>query len=299
MTGTDPSTPALVGGRYELGAPIGRGGSGQVYRATDRSLRRQVAVKMLLQDGEASAEQTARFAREIALQAELGHTGLIPLLDAGLDGGRPYMVMPLIQGATLADRIAAGPLAGCETQAVGAALAGALDSVHAHAIVHRDVKPSNVLLGRDGKVFLADFGIACRHGEPDPAATAHFSLTGTAAYMAPEQIERQTIDYPGDVYALGLVLLEALTGVRAYRGLLIEQALARLWRQPEIPESLGPQWSALLGAMTARDPALRPRPCSVAAALATVGGPPRSAPAHRWTRPTRQRRTKHEYSDHK
>jgi serine/threonine protein kinase len=285
----DVSVPALIGGRYELGPLLGQGGNGRVYRATDRSLRRQVAVK-LLHDAEASAEHAARFEREISLQAGLGHANLIPVLDAGLDEGRRYLVMPLIQGTTLADRIVFGPLAGREARTVGVALAGALECVHTHGVVHRDVKPSNVLLGRDGQVFLADFGIACRHGEPDQAAPPRFSMTGTAAYLAPEQVESGTIGYPGDVYALGLVLLEALTGVRAYRGPMLEQALARLWRQPEIPASLGPGWSELLGAMTARDPAQRPQPCRVAEALGAVGSPPpSSASAHRWARSARRR----------
>ena len=271
-TDTALPTRVLIGGRYELGPLIGQGGSGEVYRATDRSLRRQVAVKML-REGEASTERAARFEREMGLQAALQHTGLIPLLDAGLDAGRRYLVMPLIQGTTLADRIARGPLAGRAAQAVGAALAGALECVHAHGFVHRDVKPANVLLGRDGHVFLADFGIASRHGEPDPSATPHFSLTGTTAYLAPEQIENGTIGYPGDVYALGLVLLEARTGVLAYRGTLLEQALVRLWRQPEIPAWLGPGWSGVLGAMTARDPARRPRTHELAEAFGNPDGP--------------------------
>jgi serine/threonine protein kinase len=273
---SETPTQSLIGGRYELGPSIGLGGSAEVYRATDRTLRREVAVKMLRDDA-ASARRAARFEQETSLHAGLQHPNLIPLLDAGFDEGRRYLVMPLIRGTTLADRIAAGPLAGPEAQGVGVALAGALECVHAHEVVHRDVKPSNVLLGLDGQVFLADFGIASRHGEPDQTATPHFSLTGTAAYLAPEQVESGTIGYPGDVYALGLVLLEALTGVRAYRGPLIEQALARLWRQPEIPASLGAGWSGVLGAMTARDPARRPRPHRIAEALRGPGGPALSA----------------------
>jgi serine/threonine protein kinase len=272
---SETPTQPLIGGRYELGASIGLGGSAEVYRATDRTLRRPVAVKMLRDDA-ASVQRAARFEQETSLHAGLQHPNLIPLLDAGLDRGRRYLVMPLIRGTTLADRIAAAPLTGHEAQGVGAALASALDCVHAHEVVHRDVKPSNVLLGLDGQVFLADFGIASRHGD-DQTATPHFSLTGTAAYLAPEQLESGTIGYPGDVYALGLVLLEALTGVRAYRGPLIEQALARLWRQPEIPASLGAGWSAVLGAMTDRDPARRPQPHLVAEALSGPGGPAPSA----------------------
>jgi eukaryotic-like serine/threonine-protein kinase len=268
------ATPArvLIGGRYELGAMLGYGGSGDVFRATDHSLRREVAVKML-HDRAASAQRTARFEREMNLQATLQHNNLIPLLDAGLDDGRRYLVMPLIQGATLAERLASGPLAGREAQAVGAALAGALECVHAHAMVHRDVKPANVLLGRDGHVFLADFGMATPNGASDQTPSAQLSMAGTAAYLAPEQVESGTIGYPGDVYALGLVLLEALTGERAYQGTMLEQALARLWRQAEIPASLGWGWSGLLEAMTARDPARRPRPQDVARALGGPGEP--------------------------
>ena len=277
------ATTALLGGRYELQQPAGQGGSGQVYRALDHALHRHVAVKML-HDPEASAKRSARFEREISLQAGLAHASLIPVLDAGADGTRRYLVMPLIEGTTLAGRIVSGPLAEHETRRIGAALAQALDCVHDHGIVHRDVKPSNVLLGRDGQVFLADFGIACRRAAPAPDAAGHFSLTGTAAYMAPEQVEYAAIDYPGDVYALGLVLLEALTGIRAYQGTLLEQALARLWRQPEIPNSLGPEWSGLLGAMTARDPVRRPTPRRISDTLRAVAGPVPSAASdsHRW-----------------
>jgi serine/threonine protein kinase len=268
------ATPAraLIGGRYELGSMLGYGGSGEVYRATDRSLRREVAVKMP-HDREASPERTARFEREMNLQATLQHNSLIPLLDAGLDDGRRYLVMPLIQGPTLAERLASGPLSGREAQAVGAALAGALECVHAHGMVHRDVKPANVLLGRDGHVFLADFGMASPNGASDQTTNSQLSLAGTAAYLAPEQVESGAIGYPGDVYALGLVLLEARTGQRAYQGTMLEQALARLWRQAEIPAWLGWGWSGLLEAMTARDPARRPRPQEVAEALSGPGEP--------------------------
>ncbi len=251
--------PVLLGGRYELGPSVGRGGSGEVYRSLDRSLGRRVAVKVF-HDAEKSAERADRFDHEIRLHARLHHSSLIPLLDAGMEDGRRYLVMPLVEGTTLADRIATGPLAGREVEHIGAALAGALNHVHAHGVVHRDVKPSNVLLGRDRQVFLADFGIACLREESGQSADPRSPLTGTAAYLAPEQVESGTIGYPGDVYALGLVLLEALTAVRAYRGTALEQVLARLWRQPEIPASLGPRWSALLGAMTDRDPVRRPQP---------------------------------------
>jgi serine/threonine protein kinase len=260
------STPLLVGGRYELGPLVGRGGSGEVYQGVDRSLGRRVAVKMF-HDDEPSVKHLARFDQEVRLHARLHHSSLIPLLDAGTSGGRRYLVMPLVQGMTLAARISAGPLVGQDVERIGTALAGALECVHADGVVHRDVKPSNILLGRDGQIFLADFGIASLCDGSRESVAPHFSLTGTAAYLSPEQVESGTIGYAGDVYALGLVLLEALTGVRAYHGTLLEQALARLWRQPEIPVSLGPGWAGLLAAMTARDPAQRPAPRRVAETL--------------------------------
>ena len=270
------STPVVLGGRYELGPSVGLGGSGQVYQGLDRSLRRQVAVKVF-HGGGASTGLPARFDQEVRLHSRLHHSSLIPLLDAGREGGQQYLVMPLVQGTTLAGLIASGPLAGHDVKRIGTALAGALECVHSGGVVHRDVKPSNVLLGRDGQVFLADFGIACFRDGPEMTDAPQSSLTGTAAYLAPEQVESGTIGYAGDVYALGLVLLEALTGVRAYRGTPLEQALARLWRQPEIPHSLGPGWAGVLGGMTARDPVDRPNPRSIADILSCHDSLPISA----------------------
>jgi serine/threonine protein kinase len=264
------------GGRYELGPLIGRGGSGEVYRGLDRSLHRPVAIKVL-HGHQTFAGQAARFDREARLLAALQHPHVIPLLDAGRDGERRYLVMPLIEGSTLAERIAAGPIPGPQVERVGAALADALAHIHAHGIAHRDVKPSNVLLGNAGQVLLTDFGIA-RDSACDSTATMSGLVTGTVAYIAPEQLEGGESGFACDVYALGLVLLESLTGVRVFegRGTLLEQALARLWRLPVIPVSLGPGWRDLIGAMTARDPALRPAARAVANRL--TGGLSTAAP---------------------
>ncbi len=259
-----PLASGLVGSRYAVGALLGQGSGGEVYQGFDRALRRDVAIKVLR--GSAGLDQAARFEREVHLLARLQHPHLVPLYDAALDDGRRYLVMPLVRGANFAERIAAGPVPDDEVGRVGTALAGALAYLHVRGIVHRDVKPSNVLLGDNGQVFLADFGVA-RAGEADQTLTAPGRLTGTAAYLAPEQVEGDTTGPGCDVYALGLVLLEALTGVRAYRGTVLEQALARLWRQPEIPLSLGADRVRLLDAMTARDPARRPAAASVAGLL--------------------------------
>jgi eukaryotic-like serine/threonine-protein kinase len=270
--GVPIARPPRAGERYEAGALLGRGGGGEVYRGYDRVLRRQVAIKVL-HGGEASALRAAQFDREVRLLARLQHPHLIPFHDAWQDGRRRYLVMPLVEGTTLAGRIASGPVPADEAQRIASALTGALAYIHAHGVVHRDVKPSNVLLGRDGRIFLADFGIA-RSVETDHTATRPGFMVGTAAYLAPEQVQGEHIGPACDVYSLGLVLLEALTGVRAYRGTTLELALARLWRQPEIPVSLGPRWVRLLDAMTARDPARRPDPASITSLLRRPENPP-------------------------
>lgn len=266
--------PLLIGNRYELGPLIGRGGSGEVYRGLDRSLHRPVAIKML-DAGQGQPGQAARFEREARLLATFQHPHVIPLLDAGRGADRHYLVMPLIEGTTLADRIALGPIPEPEVERIGAALAQALAYIHAHGVAHRDVKPSNVLLGRAGGPLLTDFGIA-RGGAGEDTATMPGFVTGTVAYIAPEQLGGGAAGFACDVYSLGLVLLEALTGVRAFpgRGTLREQALARLWRLPTVPVSLGPGWQELIRAMTALDPAQRPEPRAVADILI---GPLRTA----------------------
>jgi eukaryotic-like serine/threonine-protein kinase len=269
--------PRLVAGRYELGAVVGIGASAVVHRAWDTQAGRSVAVK-LFRAG-ASAYDRRQQRQEMQVLARLDHPGLVALHDGGVADGRPFVVTDLVEGPTLAERILDGPLPPETVRDLGARLADALVHVHAGGIVHRDVKPANVLLGDGSRPRLADFGIA--RALDGTAATATGFVVGTAAYLAPEQVRGESVGPEADVYALGLVLLEALTGTREYPGLAAESATARLHRRPAVPPGLPRGLGAALRAMTATEPALRPTAAASAAALSGEGraavGPPTAA----------------------
>ncbi len=258
--------PTYVAARYRLDALIGRGGTAEVWRAEDSSLGRAVALKLVTVPTD---DSSARAGEEARLLARLSHPGLVPVYDAGNDErGRPWVVMELVLGETLADLIQRGPLDSQRTAGIGASIASALAYVHAQGLVHRDVKPGNVLLGDDGRVRLTDFGIARLVDSARVTSTG--MMVGTASYLAPEQVRGETVGPPADVYALGLVLLECLTGRREYSGSTIEVALARLERQPVVPADLPAGWPGLLRAMTARAPDDRPSPQNAAADLSAI-----------------------------
>lgn len=257
---------AMPDSRYVLGDMIGRGGMAEVYRGRDRVLERPVAVKMLnLATSDASAR--TRFEREALTLAKLSHPGLVTVLDAGTIEDRPFLVMQLVDGAPLSHWVHEGGLDPGYVAAVGAQVADALRYVHGEGIVHRDVTPGNILLARNGRVLLADFGIA-RLAADTASLTGHGAVIGTPAYLSPEQVRGTAVGPATDVYALGLTLLEALTGTRAYPGPVTEAALARLSTGPAIPEDLPAPWPDLLAGMTALDPAERPTAAEVAVTLA-------------------------------
>ena len=263
--------------RYTLARVIGRGGMADVYRATDHVLEREVAVKVL-RAHTATDRDRARFEDEARTLAQFDHPNLVSVLDAGIADDTPYLVMDLVEGRSLATACADGPLPERQVALVGSSLATALAYVHDHAVVHRDLKPGNVLLGQDGRVRLADFGIARLLGDT-AGHTATGTLIGTAAYLAPEQVRGESISPASDVYSLGLLLLEAITGVRAYTGTPTESALARLHSGPTIPEDLSRQWARLLRSMTDLDPAGRPSAREAGQALRELAEPGPVAPA--------------------
>ncbi|WP_399134134.1 protein kinase domain-containing protein [Streptomyces sp. Li-HN-5-11] len=261
----DEQSAEVLSGRYLLGARIGSGGMADVYEGVDTRLRRPVAVKVFRPGPDPQTEDT--LTAEAVLLARLQHPGLVTVYDAGRHDDRTYLVMQLIKGPTLRSLLAGGALPERRVVGVGAALARTLTYVHRAGVVHRDVKPSNVLLDAAGDPHLADFGIArlanaTRHTEPDV-------LRGTAAYLAPEQVEGRRIGPAADVYALGLVLLECLKGELEYQGTPLEATVARLYRPPEVPNWFSSDLAALLRAMTAQDPEARPAAEQCAQALAS------------------------------
>jgi serine/threonine protein kinase len=235
-----------------------------VHRATDEALSRQVAVKLLRPLGGGSSER-ARFIAEARMLAGLSHSGLVTVLDAGFDAERPFLVMELVEGPNLAE-VCSGPCDPERVESVGAQVAEILDFVHRRGIVHRDVKPGNVLLGPNGQVKLADFGIA-RLVDQDSEFTRTGYAMGTVAYVSPEQVRGETATGASDIYSLGLVLLEALTGRREYDGGDLDAAQARLLREPRISDDLPGNWPLLLREMTSLDPADRPAPGQIAARI--------------------------------
>lgn len=269
----------VLAGRYRLGSRIGRGGTADVFAAQDELLSRAVAIKVFHSDGQ-ELNEPRRIEAEIRTLAGLRHPGLVTVFDAGVLAGAaedatPFLVMELIHGQTLRRRLADGPLSQAEVARFGAGLAATLAYVHAEGVVHRDVKPANILLDEDAAhdqgrytAKLADFGIARL---TDSTRLTMVGITiGTANYLSPEQATGAVVGPSSDVYSLGLVLLECLTGRLAYPGTGVEAALGRLHRQPTIPASLGSGWVTMLAAMTDRDPDVRPTASVAAQALARL-----------------------------
>ena len=265
----------MVGGRFRIESVVGVGGMATVFRAVDESLGRTVALKVFRSEL-ADADDVRRQRDEVQLLASLNAPGLVTLFDAVAEGGvgdhgRAFLVLEFVDGIDLRTKLLDGPPGAALIARIGSDVAGALSYIHRRGVVHRDVKPSNILLPHDHSTpgaplaKLADFGIA--RLLDDARMTATGTVIGTATYLSPEQAQGAMVGTASDVYSLGLVLLEGLTGLRAFPGTAIEAVLARLAREPEIPLTIDDSWRTLLTAMTARQPQDRPDAASVAATL--------------------------------
>ena len=227
----------LIGGRYRLESVLASGGMAQVWQATDEVLRRSVAVKILHPHLAADATFVARFRQEAVAAARLAHPSIVNIYDTCSEGGLETIVMELVRGPTLRDRLDEGPLEPLQAARIAAQVADALDVAHRAGLVHRDIKPANVLLCDDGRVKVADFGIAKATEGSD--LTTEGLMLGTAKYLAPEQVRGGPVDARTDLYSLGIVLYEMLCGRPPFQGdTHAATALARLQSDPLRPRQV-------------------------------------------------------------
>ena len=198
-------------GRYQIRGKLGRGGMGTVYRAFDPNFDREVAVKVLPTQFLHDSTFQARFKREAKIIASLEHPAIVPVYDFGEENGQPFIVMRLMNGGSLADRLGQKPLSIAETARIIEWLAPALDEAHKRSIIHRDLKPENILFDKRHAPYIADFGIA-KYSHASQSFTTQGGLIGTPAYMSPEQWRGEVLDGRSDLYTLGVILFEMLTG---------------------------------------------------------------------------------------
>jgi eukaryotic-like serine/threonine-protein kinase len=246
-----PLNPGTRLGVYEITAQIGEGGMGQVYRATDTKLKRQVAIKILPPSLSADADRLARFQREAEVLASLNHPNIAGIYGLEESAGMTALVMELVEGDDLSERIARGPIPLDEALRVAKQIAEALESAHEQGIIHRDLKPANIKVRDDGTVKVLDFGLAKAMEPVGTASNAHSPtittpammtgvgvILGTAAYMSPEQARGKVVDKRTDVWAFGCVLFEMLAGQRTFQGDLISDVLASVLKTE-------PNWQAM------------------------------------------------------
>src|SRR5215469_5558027 len=233
---------------YEVEALLGRGGMGVVYKARHRRLNRLVALKMLLAGAYAGPHERARFQREAEAVASLRHANIVAVYDVGDHEGCPYFTMELLEGGSLAQSLAGTPQPARQAAALLITLAEAVQAAHQAGIVHRDLKPANILLTPSGTPKVADFGLA-RHFDGEPALTLSGARVGTPSYMAPEQVigKAGTIGPAADIYALGALLYELLTGRPPFRAetateterlVIAEEPVPPARLNPKVPRDL-------------------------------------------------------------
>ena len=271
-------SPGTRLGPYEIVAPLGAGGMGEVYRARDARLKRDVAVKVLPADVAENPERLGRFERESHLLASLNHPNIAAIYGVEESGGTPALVMELVEGEALSEKIARGALPVDDAIAIARQVAEALEYAHEHGVVHRDLKPANIVVSGTGVVKVLDFGLAkaitgdlaessgsdATHSPTltSPATRAGVIL-GTAAYMAPEQARGKAVDRRADIWAFGVVLYEMLTGRRMFEGETISDTIAAiLTRSPDfdaLPSATPPPVRKLLARCLDRDPKQRLR----------------------------------------
>ena len=248
-------------GRYKIVEELGRGGMATVYRAYDPSFRRDVALKIMSSLLLSNGSFRQRFDREARTIASLEHRAIVPVYDFGEENGRPYLVMRLMTGGSLADRLRTGALSPDMIQRVLDRIGAALDKAHAQGIIHRNLKPGNILFDDDGQPYLSDFGID--KSADSKTLTATGGMIGTPTYMSPEQVMgTSAIDGRSDIYALGVVLYEMLTGRQPYQsetgmGVAIAHLTQPVPQLPETAPQLAAGYQAIIDKAMAKKPEAR------------------------------------------
>ena len=243
-----PLTPGTRLGPYEIVAPLGAGGMGEVYRAHDSRLGRDVAIKALPAEFAQNPERLSRFEREAQMLASLSHPNIAAIHGLEEQDGVPHLVLELVEGESLAARLARGPLPAREALAIGVQIATAIEAAHERGVIHRDLKPGNVMITPAGVAKVLDFGLAKIDPVADsgadltrsptlavhPGATEAGAILGTAAYMSPEQARGRAVDRRSDVWSFGCVLFECFSGRAAFEGATVTDLLAKiLEREPD------------------------------------------------------------------
>ena len=274
-----PLEPGTRLASYEILAPIGAGGMGEVYRARDQKLKREVAIKVLPEAFARDAERKKRFEREAQVVASLNHPNIATLYGFEETDGRLFLVMELVQGETLEERLAHGSLRVDEALPIFEQIAEGLASAHAKGIIHRDLKPANIKIRRDGTVKILDFGLAkALAGETAEApdsfdasqsptltkGTALGAILGTAPYMSPEQARGKAVDKRSDIWAFGCCLYEALCGQRPFLGETVSDTIARILQtEPDLDalpvETPAPRTASVSPSSRTPSPASRSR----------------------------------------
>jgi Tol biopolymer transport system component len=263
--------PLTIGsqlGSHEITALLGKGGMGEVYRARDTKLKREVAIKILPEEFSRDADRVSRFQREAEVLASLNHPNIAAIHDLEETNGTRYLVLELVEGETLADRIARGPIQADEALGIAKQIAEALEAAHERGIIHRDLKPANIKLTPEGQVKVLDFGLAKAMSSTPVTATLSNSPTllsgsmggmiiGTAAYMSPEQARGRDADQRSDIFAFGCVLYEMITGQQAFQGEDVSDVLASVMKlDPDLsrwPADLNPRLLELLRRCLAKE----------------------------------------------
>ncbi|MER6144252.1 serine/threonine-protein kinase [Streptomyces sparsogenes] len=277
----DPNVGRVVGGRYRLVSRLGHGGMGTVWKAHDQVVDRDVAVKEpRVPDALPESERQKvyqRMQREARAAARIDHPSVVSVYDVVVEDGRPWLVMELVRGDTLADRLAEGTLDPREAARIGVAVLGALTAAHEAGVLHRDVKPDNVLLGRNDRVVLTDFGIAQVEGEQGLTDTGAF--VGSPEFIAPERVLGQRPGPESDLWSLGVVLYAAVEGMSPFRRSHAPATLqAILSAEPQTPARGSGALGTLVMQLLRKDPAARPTAAEARQTLESVVRPPQPVP---------------------